>query len=437
MPENTNQALVRTPASAAPAPFQPEDLRQARWLAEEMAKSTLLPPNLRNRADDVYVTLLFGHDLGLSPAQSLFNVDVVEGKPRLNAVMTVALVKRSPVCRTFRLLESSDTIATYETLRNGDPEPTRLSYTIEQATKAGLTKNNNWAKHPATMLRHRCSQALAKIVYPDVIGNLYDEDEIDEMREAARQEMMQAPPPAPAKPASRAPVIDVKESSPPAPRRGVVTHADRMAAAADHPPVVDVKETPAPAAAKQAAPPPPSSPPPASKGPPTGPGPEILDMSPAQVAQLKRDLAEQRKEPVAADAEPKPNSPEDLGARAPAAASTEPPWSEDAPPAPKQKPEDATAELHALEVKLSQAAVLADLDGVWPRIMAAAISGDDRGRLIGWYVKVLVYALENVKERAELVKVAGELGRIKDLMKPEEHKKATAAYKQALGRMPQ
>jgi hypothetical protein len=232
------KALARI-EPAQPAPFEPRDLVEARGLADDIAKAAIIPAHLRGKPMDAYVILLFGRELGLAPMQSMLNVDLVEGKPRLNAQMTVALVKRSPLCRYFRLVESTDEGATYETLREGEPEATRLSFTIRQAERAGL-KGNNWQRHPAAMLRHRAAQSLARAVYPDVIGNVYDDDEIAEMREAARAEMMTAPPPPPAAPAPRRP----------------------GARKAEHP-VIDVQETSTAAAPPSAGPPPPSTPPPA------------------------------------------------------------------------------------------------------------------------------------------------------------------------------
>lgn len=397
---NDNQALARVaPAPNLPAPFVPQDLAQARHLADELAKSALLPRNLQGKPHDVYLTLLFGHDLGLTPAQALFNVDVVEGKPRLNAVTTIALVKRSPLCKFFRLVDSTDELATYETQRVGEPTPQALTYTIAQAKKAGLT-GNNWAKHPATMLRHRCSQQLARIVYPDVIGNLYEEDELDEIRAAAREEMMSAPPPPPS-------------AAPPARR-------------AAHAPVIDIKETATPAAAPSKAAPPPATPPPASKGPATVP--EI----PREIAeQSKRDLAEQRRE--AKDLGGEAAAPAQAPAAAPAAevggpstagaaADTEPPWVEE--------PSDLAPVLR----QVSAASSLAELAGAWERIVCLAPSVE-RGDLMAAYGGALERAFAKVAGPGpELGALTAECKRIAKDLPPGVYQLITAAYKEALNR---
>jgi len=91
----------------------------------------------------------------------------------LSSDLIVAIVKRSPMCRYFVLVESSDRLATYETHREGEPIPTRLTYTIEQAETAGMLAREMWRKYPALLLRKQASSALAHAVYPDVF--LFDD----------------------------------------------------------------------------------------------------------------------------------------------------------------------------------------------------------------------------------------------------------------------
>jgi hypothetical protein len=192
MGTNDNTAIAIRPQAE---PFEPQDLAQASALAKEIAQAAIIPAHLRNRPADVYATLLLGRDLGLTAMQAIMGIYCVEGRPSLSAQTAVALVKRSPLCRYFRQIESSPTRATYETLRHGDPEPIRMSYTIEDAQRAGLAGRNTWKAHPAAMLRARAAIGLARDVYPDVIANVYDVDEIEDIRERVAAEVITAPPP--------------------------------------------------------------------------------------------------------------------------------------------------------------------------------------------------------------------------------------------------
>lgn len=125
------------------------------------------------------VILLTGAELGLSPMQALRGIYVVDGKPTLSADLMVAIVKRADVCQWWRTAESTPETCTIETQRRGDPAPSRRTWTIADAQRAGLTGRQPWRQYPATMLRHRCAADLAREVYPDVVLGLYDPEELD------------------------------------------------------------------------------------------------------------------------------------------------------------------------------------------------------------------------------------------------------------------
>jgi hypothetical protein len=162
-------------------PFEPQTLDEAEKLSGTLAKSALLPDALRGKPGDVLVVLLTGRELGLGPMQSLRGISVIKGKPVMNADLIVGMVLRHPeICEYFRLVESSDKAAVYETKRKGSPAPTKLPFTIEQARQAGLTGKDNWKNYPAAMLRARCSAALARAVYPDLCAGVYESGEGDE-----------------------------------------------------------------------------------------------------------------------------------------------------------------------------------------------------------------------------------------------------------------
>lgn len=155
-------------------------MKEVESLATRIAKSELVPLAYRNKPDDIFVAMLMGNEIGIGPMQAIQNIDVIEGRPQARARLKKVLSLRNPNCEYFRCVETSTTKATFETKRRNDPEPTRLTYTIEEANAAGLTRKANWIKNPAAMLRARCEGALADIVYSDstlgVPAEEYDED---------------------------------------------------------------------------------------------------------------------------------------------------------------------------------------------------------------------------------------------------------------------
>lgn len=158
--------------------FEPRDISEGYDLAKLLVASGLMPRGV-SRPEAAFAIIAAGRELGLTAMQSLRSIHIIEGKPTLSADLVAALCKsRSDVCQYFRLVESTDRIARYETQRRGEPAPTSMSFTIEDAQRAGVTGKDNWKKYPAAMLRARCITALARAVYPDLAMGVYDPDEI-------------------------------------------------------------------------------------------------------------------------------------------------------------------------------------------------------------------------------------------------------------------
>lgn len=169
-----------------PLPFLPRNIDDAWRSAELFARSGLIPESLRGKPSDVLVCILTGAELGIQPMQALREIYVVEGRPYVSSMLKVAMVKQSPECLAWQMVESTDRKATFRTHRKGDTSPTTLTFTIEEADRAGLTgptrsgKPSNWHKYPALMLRRRCASQLADEVYPDVVRGLHEESELEE-----------------------------------------------------------------------------------------------------------------------------------------------------------------------------------------------------------------------------------------------------------------
>ena len=176
-------AMVHAPlAKAVPdtaQAFEPRNIDQALHLAGLLVASRLLPRSV-GTPEAAFAIIATGRELGLTAMQSLRSIHVIEGKPTLSADLILALVKsRRDVCAWFMLVESSERVAHYRTQRIGEPEPTDMSFTIEDAQRAGVTGKDNWKKYPAAMLRARCIAALSRAVYPDLTLGIYESDELE------------------------------------------------------------------------------------------------------------------------------------------------------------------------------------------------------------------------------------------------------------------
>ena len=216
----------------APLAFMPSSWDDAYRIAKYMAQSDLTPDALRKKEYDLLYIVATGQEFCLSPVVAVREIAIIKGKPYLSAQLRVGMVKQSPLCEFFRLIESDDKKAVFETKRKSEGL-TKLTFTIEEARRAGLVgrvdrdgkpiTDDNWSKYPALMLRRRCASQLADEVYPDVTRGSRDREELDEEREREVNPvplrvvgpMMAPPPPAEAE------VVDAKASPPKKERKGM------------------------------------------------------------------------------------------------------------------------------------------------------------------------------------------------------------------------
>ena len=190
-PPKATDALI---PSVGPAPpewergLEPRSMSDARQLAKWMHESHMFSAYGTPQA--VLSTMLLGRELGMPAMAALRSVHVIEGKHSLSADLMVALVLKSGMAEYFQVVESTDTICTFETKRKGAPKPTKISYTIEQAKQAGLLaptrsgKPSNWQKIPKQMLRARAKSELARLEYPDLLAGLYTPEELRDAGDA-------------------------------------------------------------------------------------------------------------------------------------------------------------------------------------------------------------------------------------------------------------
>jgi hypothetical protein len=186
-----------------PVPFYPTNADEMWRYAMMLANSTHLPKAYyekdergkafgRARVADVHLTLMKGHDLGIKPMTAISNINIIDGKAEVGALLMVSLCLKSGMCEYFRPVRWNDRSATYITKRVGADQPVEFTYTIEMADRLGLLdkgktewarENNQWKKQPDTMLRRRAQSMLAREIYPDIVLGLYDHDELAELRE--------------------------------------------------------------------------------------------------------------------------------------------------------------------------------------------------------------------------------------------------------------
>jgi hypothetical protein len=162
---------------AAPSSF--DIVPAAVDLAERIYRTDFVPAGLRNSAPAVLAAILYGHELGLGPMESLAHIHVIEGRPAPSAQLM-----RAQVLRHGHRLWAEEQTSTRVTLcaqRAGDEVVHRTTFTLDDARKAGLAGRQNWQRYPRAMLTARATAELCRLAFPDVLGAVrYISEELDD-----------------------------------------------------------------------------------------------------------------------------------------------------------------------------------------------------------------------------------------------------------------
>jgi hypothetical protein len=139
-------------------------------LAKAVASTDFVPRALRNNPAAITAAILYGDEVGIGPMQALAKIAVIDGKPYIAAEAQRALVYAAG--HDLWLEELTNTRATWCARRAGSEQVTRVTFTMDDARRAGLDRKPNWLHYPRPMLSARASAELCRAVFADVIGGL-------------------------------------------------------------------------------------------------------------------------------------------------------------------------------------------------------------------------------------------------------------------------
>jgi hypothetical protein len=157
-----------------------------------LVKSKLVP---FNTAAAAAIAVQFANDLQLPPTLGCTLINVISGKPSLNAFGISALIKAkkhffalTKDCEPCEVLGKKDIVTEITAMRadekmlddNGRPIKHIVRYYYSEAQAAGLATKDNWKKHTRDMMYARCISRMGRQVYPDVVTGCYLPDELED-----------------------------------------------------------------------------------------------------------------------------------------------------------------------------------------------------------------------------------------------------------------
>ena len=189
------------------------DASEAYRIAESLVKTSFVPASMKDKPGEATAAILTGQEIGLRPMAALRSIDLIQGVPamRANAIRGLVQARGHEVW----VEETSDTRAVVAGQRHGTEREQKSVWTIERATRLGLTSKQNWKTQPGAMLVARATAEVCRLIASDVLlGMPYAVEELDEIQAAPAKKARRAPVDAPV---AAEPSLPVSESAEPVP----------------------------------------------------------------------------------------------------------------------------------------------------------------------------------------------------------------------------
>lgn len=150
--------------------------------AKNVAGGSLLPRDYQRNPANVIIAVNLGQSMGLRPAESLYRINVIQGKPTASAELIAAQVRKAGHKLRITKDEARQSV-TATIVRCDDPDyPISETRDAAWAQRMGLASKDNYRKQPMTMLTWRAITACAREACPEALyGVAYTPDEMHDM----------------------------------------------------------------------------------------------------------------------------------------------------------------------------------------------------------------------------------------------------------------
>lgn len=186
--------LKTTQASALLDAMTPRTADQALKMAEQFAKSGLVPRAYQGKPQDIIVAGMWGAQLGLNWLQSLKAIAVINGNPGIWGDVGYALMHSSGQLEVFQQEWDAVKRVAVCTIKRRGQEARTATFSWEQAVTARLDKKDTYMLWPDVMCGWRAFWRAARPTFADIFMGMMGAEEAFDM---SRQEVIQAPVPEP------------------------------------------------------------------------------------------------------------------------------------------------------------------------------------------------------------------------------------------------
>lgn len=155
----------------AVAIINPQSWAEMKALAEYVSDSELIPKDFRGKPANALIAIQMGREVGLSWANALQSIAVINGRPSIWGDAALALVMAHPQFEAIDENECSDQAGVCVLKRRGMPAR-RYEFTVEMARQAGLLQKDTYKQHLGRMLQRRSRARAMADLFPDALKGL-------------------------------------------------------------------------------------------------------------------------------------------------------------------------------------------------------------------------------------------------------------------------
>ena len=163
-----------------------EDHKQQMVALRDMAQIALKSGKYGQGYDEATMMNIFltARDLGISPMKALNGgFYLVKGKISMSTALMTDRIRKEG--HSVKVVEWTREKCVIIGIRKDNGDSVKVEFTMEDAKLAGLDSGEGWRKYPKAMLYNRAMSMLARVLFPDVVGNCYSEDEGEEINRNA------------------------------------------------------------------------------------------------------------------------------------------------------------------------------------------------------------------------------------------------------------
>ena len=172
--------------------LSPQNLNEAKGLADMFASTELVPKDYRNKPNECLVAMMLGNEIGLNPMQALQNIAVINGRPSIWGDAMLALVQNHPLYEWHKEeFDEATMTATFTIKRKGSPVSHIESFSMADAQTAGLSGSQTYKKYPKRMLQMRARGFGLRNQFSDALCGLISAEEATDYQHVEKGEPVQ------------------------------------------------------------------------------------------------------------------------------------------------------------------------------------------------------------------------------------------------------